>query len=175
MSLLTNDTQCPIPSMWVAELSHTFIGDVTDVIPCTGMIINGTYSLSWDTNVLMFEHFHVLIWVYWPPNVIPHKTWNCYIPSAEDVTAATDTNWGGSQGNDLWGIQLDDNLWGIQSNSDPWVAQSNGDPGGSHWFNNDPWGSQSNEQTPASAVQTQPDLSCFLLPHRHSGQKHAKD
>ncbi|KAG2061625.1 hypothetical protein BDR06DRAFT_1001898 [Suillus hirtellus] len=175
MSLLTNDAQCPILSTWVAKHSHTFIRDITDVIPHTGMIINGTYGLSWDTDSLMFEHFHVLIWVYWPPNVVPHKTWNRYILSAEDITAATDTNWGGLQGNDPLGIQLDDNLWGVQSNSDLWGAQSNGDPGGFHWFNDDPWGSQSNEQTPASAVQTQPDLSCFLLPHRHSRQKHAED
>ncbi|KAG1718991.1 hypothetical protein EDD22DRAFT_963485 [Suillus occidentalis] len=173
-SLLTNDARCPIPSTWVTKLSRTFVGDVTDVVPRTGMIINGAYGLSWDTDVLMFEHFHVPIWVYWPPNVVPHKTWNRYFPSAEDIAAATHTNWGGSQ-DGPWGIQLDDNLWGVQSNSDPCGARSDGDPGGFHWSNDDPWGSQSNEQTPASVVQTQPDLSCFPLPHRHSGQKHAED
>ncbi|KAG2045874.1 hypothetical protein BDR06DRAFT_1015224, partial [Suillus hirtellus] len=164
-SILTNDARCPIPSTWVVELSRTFVGDLTDVVPRTGMIINGAYGLSWDTDVLMFEHFHVPIWVYWPPNVLPNKTWNRYLPSAEDIAAATHTSLGGLQGNNQWGTQSHDDPWGTQSNDDPWGTQSN----------DDPWGAQSNEQTPASAVQSQPDLSCFPLPNRHSGQKHGED
>ncbi|KAG2046348.1 hypothetical protein BDR06DRAFT_977538 [Suillus hirtellus] len=148
--LLTNDARCPIPSM-----------DLTDGVPHTGMIINAAYGLSWDTDVLMFEHYQVPIWVYWPPNVLPNKTWNRYLPSAENIAAATHASWGGSQGgNNQWGIWPDDNPWGAQSNDALWGAQSQ---------------SNDSEQTPVSAVQSQPDLSCFPLPNRNSGQRHGED
>ncbi|KAG2742036.1 hypothetical protein P692DRAFT_20703030, partial [Suillus brevipes Sb2] len=168
--LLTNDARCPIPSTWVTELSRTFLGDLTDSVPRTGMIINAAYGLSWDTDVVMFEHFRVPIWVFWPPNVLPNKTWNRYFPSAEDIAAATHTSWGGSQGgNNQRGIRSDDNPWGAQSSDDPWGTQSNDNPWGAQSQSND------SEQTPASAVQSQPDLSCFPLPNRNSGQRHGED
>ncbi|KAG1904824.1 uncharacterized protein F5891DRAFT_1258106 [Suillus fuscotomentosus] len=69
ISLLTKDPQCPIPSTWVVKLSCTFVGDLRDTISCTGIIINSAYGLSWDMDVLMFEHFKVPIWVYWPSTI----------------------------------------------------------------------------------------------------------
>ncbi|KAG2746306.1 hypothetical protein P692DRAFT_20876411 [Suillus brevipes Sb2] len=83
-SLLTKDPQCPILSAWVVELSHSFVGDLTDAMPRTGMIINSAYSLSWDPHVVMFEHFKVPIW------------------SNENPSH------GGSWGDDLWGALLND-------------------------------------------------------------------
>ncbi|KAG1849477.1 hypothetical protein F4604DRAFT_1687376 [Suillus subluteus] len=104
-SLLINDPQCPILSAWVMELSRTFVGDLTDVVPRNGMIINGAYSLAWDTDVIMFEHFKVLIWVYWPPDIPGNKTWKRYIPSAEDLAGATCATSASPdlQNNDAWG------------------------------------------------------------------------
>ncbi|KAG1850422.1 hypothetical protein F4604DRAFT_1934422 [Suillus subluteus] len=62
-SLLTKDPQCPIPSAWVIEISHTFVGDLMDAVLHTGMIVNPAYSLGWDTDVAMFERFKAPIWV----------------------------------------------------------------------------------------------------------------
>lgn len=163
-SLLTTDPQCPIPSAWVVELSRTFVGDLTDAVPRTGMIINSAYGLSWDADVTMYERFKVPIWVYWPPNTVHHKAWHKYLPSTTDIAAATTRNpWGIESG---WGTQSDDNTWGVQSDDNPSKEFS---------WGTDPWGTQSNDPAPVLDVQSQPDLSHFPLPKKNSGQKRGED
>ncbi|KAG1889264.1 hypothetical protein F4604DRAFT_2015519 [Suillus subluteus] len=153
-SLLTNDPRCPILSAWVMELSRTFVGDLTDAVPRNGMIINGAYSLAWDTDVIMFEHYKVPIWVHWPPGVSGNRIWKLYCPSADDLARATSATSSELQNNDAWGIQSD---------SHSWLAQPNDicDP-------------ESSQPAPLS-TQPQQDLSHFPLPHKNSGQRHGED
>ncbi|KAG2074343.1 hypothetical protein BDR04DRAFT_1151031 [Suillus decipiens] len=167
-SLLMNDPWCPILPVWVMELSHTFVRDLTDAMPCNSMIINGAHSLAWDVDVIMFEHFKVPIWVHWPAGIPGNKAWKCYLPSADDVTAATHAT---SQNSNPWGAQLDLHPWLAQSNdaldlqnSDLWGTQ----------LDLHPWLSQSNDALDPSAPSQQ-DLSHFLLPEKNSGQRHGKD
>jgi hypothetical protein len=118
-----------------------------DVIPCTGVIINSAYSLGWDSDVTMFEHFKVPIWVYWPSNVVHHKAWNKYMPSAADITAATQPSSGSHQGNDQWGIELG---WSTQSDDNTWSDQNLSKD---DLWRTDLWGMQPNDLAPVSIVQ----------------------
>jgi hypothetical protein len=136
------------------ELSRTFVGDLTDITPRNGMIINGGYSLAWDTDVIMFEHFKVLIWVYWPPDIPGNKIWKHYIPSAEQLTGVTCAT---SASPSL----QNNNAWGVQADSHSWLAQPN-----------DTWDPELSQPAPLSA-QPQQDLSHFPL--KNSGQRHGED
>lgn len=167
-SLLTKDPQCPIPSAWVVELSRTFVGDLTDAVPRTGMIINSAYGLSWDPDVVMFERFKVPIWVYWASNMVHHRAWKNYLPSATDIAAARNRK-------DQWGVQSDENPWGVKNDDNPWGVENDDNPSHGNSWGNDPWGTPSNDPAPAPIIQSQPDLSHFPLPKKNSGQKHGED
>ncbi|KAG1739616.1 hypothetical protein EDD22DRAFT_959348 [Suillus occidentalis] len=153
-SLLTNNPRCPILSAWVVELSRTFVGDLTDAVPRNGMIINGAYSLSWDPDVIMFEHYKVPIWVHWPSGISGNRIWKLYCPSADDLARATSATSSELQNNDAWGIQSD---------SHSWLAQPD-----------DTCDPESSQPAPLS-TQPQQDLSHFPLPHKNSGQRHGED
>ncbi|KAG2339629.1 hypothetical protein BDR05DRAFT_1003138 [Suillus weaverae] len=163
-TLLTKDPQCPIPSAWVVELSRTFVGDLTDAMPCTGTIINSAYGLGWDTDVAMFERFKVPIWVYWASNMVHHRAWKNYLPSATDIGAV--------QRNDKWGIESG---WGTQFDNNAWGPKNDGNLSNDDSWGNDLWDTLLNDLAPASIVQSQPDLSHFPLPKKNSGQKHGED
>jgi len=120
----------------------------------------------------MFEHFKVPIWVHWPAGIPGDKAWKRYLPSADNVAAATRAT---SQNSDPWGAQLDLHPWLAQSNdaldlqnSDPWGAQ----------LDSHPWLSQSNGALDPESSQSAPsqqDLSHFPLPEKNSGQRHGED
>jgi hypothetical protein len=147
------------------------VEDLTDAVPHTDMIVNSAYSLGWDTDVAMFECFKVPIWVYWASNMVHHRIWKNYLPSATDIAAAT-------QRNDHWGIESD---WSTGVNDNVWgEVKDDGNLSHDDLWGNDPWGTLSNNPAPApivpaSIVQPQPDLSHFPLPKKNSSQKHGED
>lgn len=101
--ILVSDLHHPILSQWVAELSHTFVGDLIDAVPYTGMIINDAQGFkNWEHDVRMFEDYEVPIWIHWSLDLrFPFdKQLDWYYPSQEDVDVLHTQH--------LWGTKFSD-------------------------------------------------------------------
>lgn len=195
-AILTTDPHYPIPSEWVAELTHTFAGDLTDAVPRTGVIIDSAQApRNWEHDVHMFEDYGIPIWVNWPLDLKSpfDKRLDRYRPSQEEVARvqSTDNSWGaqsangwGAESTSGWGTEST-NGWGAQPGHDSWGVKPTNDSGAQSandsWgpISNDPWSSTEQQiphQPEVSADQTSKlDLSSFPLPNKGSGQKHGED
>ncbi|KAG1883641.1 hypothetical protein F4604DRAFT_1920151 [Suillus subluteus] len=158
VAMRSRDAFLGLVLIWISAICTYFImarqyRPHNDLPTWTSLLINDPRclfylrGLAWDVDVIMFEHFKVLIWVHWPAGIPSDKAWKCYLPSADDVTAVTCTT---SQNSDPWGAQLD---------LHPWLTQSN-----------DALDPESSQSAPS-----QQDLSRFLLPKKNSGQRHGED
>ncbi|KAG1879186.1 hypothetical protein F4604DRAFT_1923342 [Suillus subluteus] len=110
MVILTDDPRYPIPTEWVLELSHSFVGDLMTNVPRMGALISSVHCPR-QAQLPIFEKFLIPIWVHIPQNTSAtiDPSLCHYIPSAAVVTHATEpTQWG--QDN-TWG-QLDSSTWG---------------------------------------------------------------
>jgi hypothetical protein len=182
--ILTSDSHHPIPSEWVAELSRTFVRDLTDAVPRTGVVIDGAQGpKNWEHDVRMFEDYGVPIWVHWSLDLRSpfDKRLDRYHPSQEDVDVLRARHLWGTKFSDGWGVESS-NGWDIEAINDPWGDQSSNGwgaqpaqhPCGVRPTNS--WGAQAvNDPIQEQIPSSKPDLSSFPLPIKGSGQKHGED
>ncbi|KAG2040376.1 hypothetical protein BDR03DRAFT_980319 [Suillus americanus] len=110
-TILTTDLHYLIPSEWVAELTHTFVGDLTDAVPHTGVIIDSTEGpRKWEHDPLDLKSPF-------------DKRLDQYHPFQEDGAEST-SGWGAGSTNG-WGAQPAHDLWGIKPTNDSGAQSAN--------------------------------------------------
>ncbi|KAG2092396.1 hypothetical protein BD769DRAFT_1395449 [Suillus cothurnatus] len=114
-ALLIDNSRCPIPAKWVHKLSHSFVGDISTKVPCTGTFISSIHC-PWELQLPMFEHFSIPIWVHIKQVTVFDVKLCHYNPSKEAIACAIEAQrtsnsaWG--QNDSAWG--KDDGIWGKQ-------------------------------------------------------------
>ncbi|KAG1719953.1 uncharacterized protein EDB91DRAFT_1089034 [Suillus paluster] len=173
MAILTSDPQHPIPTEWVLELSHSFVGDLTTNMPHMGALI---YSIHcpWQVQLPMFEKFLLLIWVHVSqnPSAAIDFTLHHYIPSPAAITHVTEAvQW--KQTPDTWG-EPDDRVWGEPDYS-AWGRPEDNTQSVLNWDDSVlGWGQNSGAQPVSDVPEAHAD-SLFPVSQPHSRQRRGED
>ncbi|KAG2108788.1 hypothetical protein BD769DRAFT_1675188 [Suillus cothurnatus] len=159
-ALLIDNSRCPIPAEWVHKLSHSFVGDISTKVPCTGTFISSIHC-PWELQLPMFKHFSIPIWVHIKQVAVFDVKLRHYNPSKEAIARAIEAQ---HTSNSAWG--QNDSAWGKDDGSQSqsalgWDGSTLG------------WDDSTLGCGPApEAPQVDP---CFPVPEQLSGQKSGED